>query len=86
MIVHIMTVRDRAADVYGQPSFHLSIGGAVRGFTDEINRPAQDNMLYKHPEDFDFFLLGTYDDNTAKFELLERPRQVAVGKDVRIKE
>lgn len=85
MIYYILTIRDRAANCFDRPSFHLSVGAAVRSFTDEVNRAAQDNMLYKHPEDFDLFVLGEYDDNSAKFVCGE-PRQVAVGKDVRVKE
>lgn len=45
MIFQILCVRDRAADVFGTPSFHTSIGAAVRAFGDEINRAAQDNAF-----------------------------------------
>jgi len=80
----IFTVRDRAIDAYGQPFYATSVGGAVRSFSDEINRPADNNQLAKHPEDFDLFLLGEYDDQTGEFDTT-RPAQVAVGKDLIIK-
>lgn len=82
MKLFVMAVRDRAADVFGVPHFVASVGGAVRNFSDEVNRVAQDNVLNKHPEDFDLFELGSYDDATASFALLAKPRQVSVGKDV----
>lgn len=81
----VVCVRDRAADVFGAPNFVLSIGAAIRSFGDEINREGDaNNMFNKHPEDFDLFKLGTYDDQTAQFECA-MPEQLAVGKDLRIR-
>lgn len=80
----VLTVRDRAIDAYGQPFFSTSVGGAVRSFADEINRAADGNQLHKHPEDYDLFLLGEFDDESGEFES-HRPQQVAVGKDLLIK-
>lgn len=80
----IFTVRDRALNAYGQPFFASSVGGAVRGFSDEVNRSADNNQLHKHAEDFDLFTLGEFDDSTGTFETTP-PAQVAVGKDLLIK-
>lgn len=80
----VVCIRDRSADVFGVPYFVASLGSAVRSFGDEINRVASDNMLYKHPEDFDLFSLGVYDDATATFEC-GLAKQVAVGKDLVVK-
>lgn len=86
----VIAVKDRAADVFGMPNYHHSIGTAIRAFGDEINRKAENNMFNAHPEDFDLFQMGTYDDNTGEFEKPEhlggRPRQIAVGKDLHNKE
>lgn len=79
----ILAVRDRAIDAFGQPFFSVSVGGAIRGFTDEINRPAENNQLNKHPEDFDLYLLGEFDDSNGKFETSD-PSQVAIGKDLKV--
>lgn len=78
----VLSVRDRAADCFGQPFFSVSLGGSIRGFGDEVNRVAENNPLNKHPEDFDLFEVGTFDDNTCVFECLPKPRQIAVGKDM----
>lgn len=77
MKLKIVVVRDSAADVFGQPNFVTSIGGAVRGFGDEVNNPREGNALHKHPGDFLLFCLGEYDDATAKFNLLDMPEQIA---------
>jgi len=80
----ILAIRDRAIDCFGQPIFAASIGGAIRSFGDEVNRPDTNNQLNKHPEDFDLYLLGEFDDVTGQFHT-DRPSQVAVGKDLLIK-
>jgi hypothetical protein len=83
MKYRVIVVRDRAADVYGIPSVVASIGGAIRSFGDEVNRAADDNQFYKHPEDFDLYELGTYDDAEGRYECEGAPRQIAVGKDLK---
>jgi len=76
----VCAIRDRAGDVYSQPMFFNSIGSAVRAFGDEVKRAADNNNLHKHPEDFDLYQVGEFDDNTGEFEPM-RPQMVAVGKD-----
>lgn len=78
----ICCIRDSAADAFNIPIFLRSTGVAIRTFTDEINRAADDNQLYKHPDDHDLYMLGFYDQETGEFEL-EKPRQLARGKDVK---
>lgn len=76
----ILCIRDRAADTFGQPMFFPQIGQAVRGFSDEIKRVHENNNMNKHPEDFDLFHMGEWDDEAGTFEGI-RPVQVAIGKD-----
>lgn len=78
----VCAVRDRAADVFGQPIFTTSVGAAVRSFGDEVNRADEKNQLYNHADDFDLYKLGTYDDAAGVFEC-GTPEQVAVGKNLR---
>lgn len=79
MIMYVIAIRDRAADVYGQPIFVANLGGAIRSFGDEVNNP--ESNIAKHPEDFDLFEIGSYDDSTAQLVSI-LPRQLAVGKDL----
>lgn len=82
MIFRVVAVRDRAADVFGQPNFVLSIGGAIRAFGDEVNRAGDPNNSFnKHPEDFDLYEIGSYNDETGEMVAIH-PRQIAVGKDL----
>jgi len=81
MITTVCAIRDRAADVFGQPFFTASTSTAIRSFTDLVNDNRDGNMISSHPEDFDLFYLGTYDDKVPKFHMLDIPSQIAIGKD-----
>lgn len=78
MAIFVLSVRDRATDTYGRPFFSPSIGGAVRSFHDEMNN--KESPLNKHPEDYDLYVMGNFDERTGLFET-DTPRQVAVGKE-----
>jgi hypothetical protein len=81
MLHFVVCVKDRAAEVFNRPFFVPHRNVAVRDFTDEVNRSAADNQLNKHPDDFDLYLLGTYDDNTGSFSL-DVPTVLVRAKDV----
>lgn len=76
----IVSVRDRAVDAFGPPFFVVNHGAAIRSFGDEIKRSDPNNNLNKHPEDYDLYALGEFDDDSGTFEVT-RPTQIAVGKD-----
>lgn len=80
MKLYALSVRDRAADVFGSPFFSPSVGLAVRQFGDQVANPEPNNMLNKHPEDFDLYQVGLFDDQTGGFEP-QLPQMVAIGKD-----
>lgn len=83
MIQIIVSVFDRASNAFGRPIFVPAIGAAIRSFQDEINREAQDNTMYHHPDDYDLFELGTYNDEDGSIEALDRPKQIAIGKQLK---
>lgn len=80
MLLFIVAIRDRAADAFNRPIFVASVGMAIRGFQDEVNRDAADNEMFRHPEDFDLYELGVFDDSVGSFQT-QQPRQLAIGKD-----
>jgi hypothetical protein len=79
----VCTIRDRAAEAYGRPFFLPATGVAIRSFQDEVNRNAADNQVFQHPDDFDLYELGTFDDFSGTFELHEQPKLLALGKQVK---
>jgi len=84
MKLTVCAVRDRAIDTYANPFFVRALGEAIRSFTDEVNRAAQDNQLYQHPEDFDLYELGIYDNEDGTF-ISNGPRMICIGKEVAIR-
>lgn len=84
MIRLICSVRDSAAELYGQPIYVPSRGVALRSFADEVNRAAMDNPLHQHPDDFILYELGSFDESTGLF-VCHEPQQLARGKDVLLK-
>lgn len=74
----VLSVRDRAMDAFMQPFFAPAVGLAVRSFGDEINRA--ESPMHAHPEDYDLYQVGTFDDQTGIFTS-DQPRMLAVGKD-----
>lgn len=81
MIHAICSVRDRAVDTFQRPFFAPAIGGAIRAFGDEVNR--QGSEINAHPEDYDLYHLGNFDDQTGKLEMLEQPKQIAIGNQLK---
>lgn len=84
---YVIAVRDRAADTFGSPWFSAALGAAVRAFGDEIN--SSESVASKHPEDYDLYELGMFDDDTGMFEPCRDdkgdavpPRMIAIGKSM----
>lgn len=75
----IVAVRDRAIDSFGTPFFVVAPGQAIRSFMDEINRP--DSPMGAHPEDYDLYELGEYNENAGAITTPTTPRLLAIGKD-----
>lgn len=72
----MFSVFDIKAGAFGRPFFSASRGLAVRSLGDEVNRAAQDNVMYAHAEDFRLFELGNFDDESGTFELHAVPHLV----------
>lgn len=81
MKLEMVAVYDTKAQAYGTPNFVVSLGIAIRSFADEVNRPDANNVLYRHPDDFVLYHLGSYDDTTATFDQLPHAKELARGKE-----
>lgn len=77
----VVSVRDSAVDAFNRPAFVPALGAATRSFQDEVNREHADNVMYHHPEDYELFELGVFDDSIGSFSMLDRPRSVARAVD-----
>lgn len=77
----MMSVRDSAGELFGQPFFVTAVGAAVRGFADEVNRAAPDNAVFQHPEHFDLYKVGTFEDDTGQVTGII-PEHVVAARDL----
>lgn len=62
MIRGVYLIRDTALGSFLIPMFFQSEGAARRAFADEVNRSAEDNIMFQHPEHFQLYYAGSYDD------------------------
>lgn len=75
----IVAVRDRGVDAFGVPFFVRHKNEAVRSFKDEVNRNG--SIFNNHPDDYDLYLLGSFDDNGGKLSPVD-VQMIAVGKSL----
>lgn len=80
MIFQIMTVHDSAAMAYLPPMHYQSIGTALRAFKDAANDRTQ--AIANHPKDYTLFHLGSYNDQTATFDLFKTGNALAKALDL----
>jgi len=76
-LLSVFAVRDSATDSFGLPIFQVSVRGAIRLFSDEVNR--QDSAMNLHPEDYELFVIGTYDQDKGILSPFA-PEQCCTGK------
>lgn len=58
----VCAIYDNVSDRWLPPFCQQTKGQAIRSFMDEVNRSAEDNILYKHCDDFVLFEIGVFDD------------------------
>ena len=69
MILQVFSIHDSKAAAYLAPFFQPTSALAVRMFTDAANDP--ESNICRHPEDFTLFHMGSYDNETNTFDLLD---------------
>lgn len=79
----ICAVKDLAIQAYGMPFYVHTKGEAIRSFSDEVNRTDGKSAVAQHPEDYELYELGTYDEATGTIEG-KSPELFARAKDLLI--
>jgi hypothetical protein len=54
----------------------------LRSFRDEVNRKDSSEDMARHPDDFELYAIGTFDDSNGIVTTIE-PRLVARAKDLK---
>lgn len=84
----MVSVFDRAAECFGVPQFCATPAQALRGFRDQVNRKGDGNVVADHPEDFDLYEVGQFNDSDGYVDMCKNeeekivPRLIARGKDL----
>lgn len=67
MVHKLFVIRDTCVGAYLLPMAFPSEGSARRAFSDEVNRVDEKNMMNRHPEHFQLYSLGEFDDETGLY-------------------
>ena len=78
----MVAIKDRALNAFMRPFFAQTKGQAIRMFNDEVNN--HESPMFKHPEDYDLYFLGTWNDDTGEYTNAGMPEQLAIGKNAKI--
>ena len=78
----VCAVKDTASQGFNSPFFVPAAAVALRSFRAEVNRAASDNQLYQHPEDFELYGLGSFDQDTGAITA-PGPVLISRAKDLR---
>jgi hypothetical protein len=77
MLQKLFAIYDSKAESFTNPVYLSSTGLAVRTFSDSVQDP--ESQFAKHPADYTLFELGTYDDQTAEFNILSTPKSLFIA-------
>lgn len=61
----LIAIQDKATESFGRPFVARSENEAIRTIEKEVNRAAEDNMLYTHPSDYAVYKCGMWDDESG---------------------
>lgn len=76
MKTEIYSLFDRAVATYARPMFAVAAGQVLRDLKVAVNDQQRQENLVMHSADFDLYKLGSFDDQTGRFELLDKPELV----------
>lgn len=83
MIYKIMAVYDLKAEAFERPFFCRSTAEGERMLANDVNSEKRESNLSLHPEDYQLFELGSWDEVSGVIQVLEKPRLVKSGEQLR---
>lgn len=82
MIRIVCAVQDRKSELFASPLLFVNEADAIRNFADAIGREDAQSMLFLHPDDYDLFRIGTYDDSDGIL-IPENHRRLLTGSEAK---
>lgn len=80
MIYLLVSIRDRAIEAFQPIGNVRAEGEAIRVFMDMV--ADKNTPQGKHPDDYDIYLVGYFDDQNGHIELEQPPKKLADGKTI----
>lgn len=77
MKLKVFAVFDSKVLAFTTPFFQRTSGEATRAFADAVNK--EGSNFKSHAEDYTLFELGSWDDATAVFDMLETPHSLGLA-------
>lgn len=81
MLYLLVSIKDRAIEAYQPIGNVRAEGEAIRVFKDMIADP--NTPQNKHADDYDIYIVGTFDDQTGQIDPEIPPRKLADGKTIK---
>ena len=78
----VFAIKDRAVNGYGETLAMPSEQHAIRWFRDLVNADPEKSAIAKHPDDYDLYRIGDYDDELGLLVPQAQPKLTARGKDL----
>lgn len=75
----VYAIFDSAIKTFSAPQTTSHRGAALRGFGDAVNN--KETVFAGHPDDYDLYILGEFDDQTGLFST-GAPEALVRGKDL----
>lgn len=79
---YVYAVYDTAAQMYLNPMHFNARGLAPRSFADEVNRAHDENIIFKHPNDFELHFIAEFDTIEGTYITPPKPERVARAIDL----
>lgn len=73
-ILELYAIKDTKANAFMNPIIQRTMGEAIRSVVDESKQP--NSMFGKHPEDFNLFKLGTFNQETGLITIEPAPKSI----------
>ncbi|QXP08486.1 MAG: nonstructural protein [Arizlama microvirus] len=79
MVQVVIAVRDVKTENFRFPAFSVAVGAAIREFVDACGDDK--SVMFRHPEDFQLYKLGTFDDRTGVITPCVVPEMLVAASD-----
>lgn len=81
MQLKVYSIHDQKCEIFNTPYFQVTHGEAERNFKSLVND--KKSKVADHPEDYDLYYLGEYDDNKGHFKTLDTPQHMLKAIEVK---